>query len=429
MKTKLFKTISLGRGLSVLRSPFSVLLIALAVVVGCKDDDVPTYQEYEIVLTSPDDGATIDMSQDATWRFGFNEVPTINEYVLMLSRQDDMTAPEEMLVTLNPQLLTTAELNTKASALGVETGKTTTLYWSVRPNSGASNIKTQVRSLQLTYATVPLPVLTSFTVTPNPLSLPEGGQPVQLTINKTPVEASGTFTFASNNAGVVTVNDAGLVTVVGQGSATITVSGEGDNGEVTPVEVPVTVLAPLNRRNWTATATSVHGDMVADRALDDNIDTEWHSGGSSLPDKPEIITVDMKGEKTITGFYFVHRQHPWQVGYPKEITIETRNDNSDWAQAWSNVGETGLPGVDADLKYIYRLPLASAITAQYFRINVVSTHRPDGNDHTYTYFAEVGAYNGAENPSETLVGKTPAHDNLNDPLTVKYVNADGSLVE
>ena len=295
-------------------------------------------------------------------------------------------------------------------------GNATITVTSVADNSKTATIAVEVAILKLT----------SFTVTPDRLDLPENGASATLTINKTPTYASGTFTFTSNNTGVVTVSDAGVVTVAGQGSATITVRGTGSGGAVTPVEVPVTVLAPLNRRSWTATATSVYGDSEADRALDDDIDTEWHSGGSRLPTNPEIITVDMKGEKTITGFYFVHRQVPWLVGYPKEIIIET-NNNSAWTQAWSNVGRTGLPGVDADLEYIYRLPLASAITAQYFRITVVSTHRPDGDDHTYTYFAEVGVYNAAEDPSEALVGITPEHYQLTDDFTVKYVNEDGSI--
>ena len=134
------------------------LLAALAGIAiwGCKNDEVPTYPEYDLVLVSPDNGASIDLALNPTVSFGYNEAPGITMYVLMLSRSEDMADAQNILITTNPQLFTTEELDARASALNIAKGETATVYWSVRPNSGAYNIKTQVRSFQLSRVATPL---------------------------------------------------------------------------------------------------------------------------------------------------------------------------------------------------------------------------------------------------------------------------------
>ena len=229
MTTKLFKTASCKRLLPALAALLTITLW------GCKDDEVPTYPEYEIVLTSPDDGTTVDLSQEATVRFGFNEVPGINMYVLALSRQDDMTEPDNILVTLNPQLLTTAELDAKRTALGIPTGQTATLYWSVRPNSGAANIKTQVRSLRLV---VPWVAVTGVTVSPAAQAIAVG-ESFAVTATVQPADASNkAVRWESSNTDVATVNDTGLVTGKTNGVATITVTTV-DGGHADTVAITV----------------------------------------------------------------------------------------------------------------------------------------------------------------------------------------------
>jgi hypothetical protein len=136
-----------------------VLMIALLGITlsGCRNDEAPTYPEYDLVLVAPDDGITVDLAKRPTVNFGYNEAPNVNMYVLALSRSEDLANPQNKLVTANPQPLTTDELDAIASALGIQKdGETATVYWTIRPNSGAYNIKTQVRTLQLTRATTPL---------------------------------------------------------------------------------------------------------------------------------------------------------------------------------------------------------------------------------------------------------------------------------
>jgi hypothetical protein len=297
MKTKLFGNIKLGLG--------GGLCLLLAITLwGCRNDEVPTYPEYEIVLASPDDGTTIDMSQNTTIHFGFNEVPDINMYVLMLSRQEDMTAPQEWLVTNNPQLLTTAELDAKRPELGIATGQTTILYWSVRPNSGAYNIKMQVRSLQVVVQPI---AVTGVTVSPTTKALNVGGT-FTATATITPSDATDkTVSWSSNSATVATVNaTTGLVTAAGEGAATITATT--NDGSYTAT-VAVTVAAPaeekaeelavaLGHASVSGTTVTLTGDVsIADVTVPTGV-TLVIPGGMTLT---VTGTLTLTGTLTIAG--------------------------------------------------------------------------------------------------------------------------------
>jgi uncharacterized protein YjdB len=319
--------------------------------------------------------------------------------------------------------------------------------------------------------TVNLRALTSFTVTPSSLTLTLLDQPAQLTVNKTPADAGGAFTYLSSDEGVVTVDADGVVTVVGIGDAVITVTSgsltpvtvnvsvvrpqltgitgipEGINvaivgakvqltpepepaeagdlvyryatsdanvatvtqaGEVTITgagnatitvscgeitkDVPVSVSIPtpdnsFNKAQWTVTASDVWQSpsptYAAEKLIDGDELNHWHSTPNS--GVPVDITVDMKGNKSIEGFYLIHRPEPEQPANPKAITIEVSID----AETWVPVYQT------ADLsqeKTAILLNLEQTVVARYFKVTVTATNSGD----SYTYLAEIGAYNTEE---------------------------------
>ena len=193
------------------------------------------FPEHDLVLTAPDDGIAVDLAESPTVNFGYNEVPNVKMYVLMLSRQEDMTEPQSILVTENPQPLTTAELDAQRLALGIPSGQTTALYWSVRPNSGAYNIKTQVRSLQLT---VPWVTATGVTVSPKKLGIGVGGSSTA-TAAVQPADASNkAVEWRSDDTRIATVYNSGVITGVALGSTTITVTTD-EGGHTATVAVTV----------------------------------------------------------------------------------------------------------------------------------------------------------------------------------------------
>jgi uncharacterized protein YjdB len=331
--------------------------------------------------------------------------------------------------------------------------------------------------------TVNLLALTSFMVTPSPLTLTLLDQPAQLTVTKTPADAGGAFTYASDDEDVVTVDADGLVTVVGLGDAVITVTSgslapvtvnvsvirppltgitglpeainvsivgakvqltpepipaeAGDlayryatsdinvatvsEGEVTITgagnatitvscgeitkDVPVTVTIPtpdasFEKSAWTVTASDVWNEgYAAEKLIDGDELNHWHTTpGSGVP---VDITVDMKGNKSIEGFYLIHRPEPEQPANPKAITIDVSMD----AETWVPVYQTDNLSQE---KTAILLELDQPVVARYFKVTITATNSGD----TYTYLAEIGAYNDEEPYEPPVVETGPVY-----PLT------------
>ncbi|MDR1666166.1 MAG: Ig-like domain-containing protein [Bacteroidales bacterium] len=248
---------------------------------------------------------------------------------------------------------------------------------------------------------VTLKALTSFTVAPAELPLEVGDAPVQLTITKTPTDAGGTFTYATGNDEVVTVSATGLVTVEGAGNTNITVTS---GSIVVTVPVTVTLVTPtpdeeFNRDEWTVTTSSVwQAGFEGEKMLDDDLFSYWHTdaGPTGIP---ASFTVDMKGNKLIEGFYLIHRKDIDQTANPKAITIDVSLN----AETWVQVYQTN--DLSQDKTEAIELDLDEEIVARYFRVNITATAVGAA---TYTYLAEIGAYNEDEpyDPPEVEEGNT-----------------------
>ncbi|MDR0714920.1 MAG: Ig-like domain-containing protein [Bacteroidales bacterium] len=136
--------------------------------------------------------------------------------------------------------------------------------------------------------------LVSFLVTPNPINMKMGDEPVQLSVAKTPADAGGSFTYASGDESVVTVSTAGVVTVAGLGNTNITVT----SGSLAPVEVPVTVTVqyPLTSFDVGARSFSLEQDesrVIIVTPTPGNAENARFSFASSNED---VATVDEDGK-------------------------------------------------------------------------------------------------------------------------------------
>jgi hypothetical protein len=205
---------------------------------------------------------------------------------------------------------------------------------------------------------------------------------IEITTTQTDV----TFTYASNNTGVATVDAAGRVTAVAPGVATIKVTGNS-----TPKTIPVTVVAintDPGRTGWVATASSSR-DYEPQRAIDEDKQSSWFSrfdadinsgAGAGLP---QWIQVDMGSYKKITGFLLTNRR----VGNacPKKTLFEVSIDGTNWKQILLAL-ELPL------LRQQQILPIDAEEVARYFRVTVESVH---DDNFRYTYIADLNVYHGA----------------------------------
>lgn len=89
----------------------------------------------------------------------------------------------------------------------------------------------------------------------------------------------------------------------------------------------------INSKDFTVTADNENSDGKITNAFDNNISTIWHTQWS--PDKkplPAVITIDMKKNYDINGFYYMPRQ-TGNNGYILEYTLEYQDASGNWQKA------------------------------------------------------------------------------------------------
>lgn len=99
----------------------------------------------------------------------------------------------------------------------------------------------------------------------------------------------------------------------------------------------------IDSKDFTVTADNENSDGKITNAFDNNISTIWHTQWS--PNKkplPAVITIDMKKNYDINGFYYMPRQ-TGNNGYILEYTLEYQDASGNWQKAvdkgtWSSNG-------------------------------------------------------------------------------------------
>lgn len=89
----------------------------------------------------------------------------------------------------------------------------------------------------------------------------------------------------------------------------------------------------IDSKDFTVTADNENSDGKITNAFDNDISTIWHTQWS--PDKkplPAVITIDMKKNYDINGFYYMPRQ-TGNNGYILEYTLEYQDASGNWQEA------------------------------------------------------------------------------------------------
>ena len=144
---------------------------------------------------------------------------------------------------------------------------------------------------------------------------------------------------------------------------------------------------PLDTEGWEVVEYSSQEDNDGEgegngrvwNTFDGNPDTFWHScWWACTPTVPHYFIVDMKASQEINGFFIIQRQ---SLSRNIEICkIEVSDDNS----SWTSLGEFTLEKVKASQD----IALPDAVTARYFRFNVVKVY--DGTNNAA--LAEIQPY-------------------------------------
>ena len=93
---------------------------------------------------------------------------------------------------------------------------------------------------------------------------------------------------------------------------------------------PASVYFDINKANWTAKADCSYQHQTAERAIDNNTETIWHSDWSDQQfQQPHFIEVDMKEVLTVKGLDYLPRQEQ-SNGRIAEYKLEVSTDGKSW---------------------------------------------------------------------------------------------------
>ena len=136
------------------------------------------------------------------------------------------------------------------------------------------------------------------------------------------------------------------------------------------------------RTGWTATAGSTHDGEEAERALDGDLDTLWHSSWDGCTQDEAWICINMQQNQTVSALQYVPRQS--QVnGLILEYKIEFSTDGSNW----NDIDPvTGTWAKDNTTKTVTFDP----VEAQYVRLTGVET----ASDGTLKFVSAAEIYLG-----------------------------------
>jgi hypothetical protein len=114
------------------------------------------------------------------------------------------------------------------------------------------------------------------------------------------------------------------------------------------------------KSSWTITSAGDAAGYPATNAIDGDDATVWRSSGAL----PQTITIDMKSEKSLSGFYFLQVQGT-DPDLAKDYTFETSTDGDTWTSPLS--GEFTNSRAQQTREF-------AAVTARFFRFTITSSH-------------------------------------------------------
>jgi len=96
-----------------------------------------------------------------------------------------------------------------------------------------------------------------------------------------------------------------------------------------------TFTNPISKSGWTATADFDDDGYEPKLAIDDNINTFWHTKWRTPdpdPPNPHWIIVDMKRTYNVSEFQYLTRQNKWYTGILKTADLYLSSDGQTWGQ-------------------------------------------------------------------------------------------------
>lgn len=118
---------------------------------SCKDDvERPALVTSEIELAVPKNDVSIDLDKVRQITFAWQEAFLVDKYNLLLSNSEDMSSPVVVEARRTPHLISSSDMNDIAAKLGIASGYTGKIYWTVQSGKSSQPSSAEIRSLMVT---------------------------------------------------------------------------------------------------------------------------------------------------------------------------------------------------------------------------------------------------------------------------------------
>lgn len=127
------------------------ILCTLFGLVACEDEvDPPKLTVSDIELLVPANNTTFDLDKTLNIVFAWEEAFLVDQYELEFSAKEDMSDPVILPVNRTPHLVTSSDMNDIAAQIGIASGYTGKVYWTVRSVKPSQPSAAAVRSIDVT---------------------------------------------------------------------------------------------------------------------------------------------------------------------------------------------------------------------------------------------------------------------------------------
>lgn len=126
------------------------ILFSLLGLVACQDEvDPPKLTTSDIALLVPANNTTYDLDNTLNLVFAWEEAFLVDEYELLFSAKEDMSEPVIIPVRRSPHLITSSDMNDIGAQLGIASGYSGKIYWTVQSVKPSQPSKADVRSIEV----------------------------------------------------------------------------------------------------------------------------------------------------------------------------------------------------------------------------------------------------------------------------------------
>ena len=136
-----------------------IALLSVALSACNDDDNNKTRDPFEIVISTPSDGASYNLEQGQSITFGWTDVPGIDAYKLVISLSESLSLPQSMTADANPFTVSARDFDRMAVRLNILSNETQTIYWSILPLKASQVAKTGKGTIVITRRNIPVIIL------------------------------------------------------------------------------------------------------------------------------------------------------------------------------------------------------------------------------------------------------------------------------